>query len=59
MKRHDRILTDAEADELEQICIASDKRPLTYEELKRIFVLQGYSEEDSAWLADAGGLPKE
>jgi len=59
MKRHDRKLTDAEADELERLCIASDTRPLTREESIRCYILEGFDPDDAEWIAENGGLWRE
>ena len=57
MEHQPRALTDSEAEELEQLCIASDTRELSHEEQMRCYELQGFNREDAEWLTSAGGRP--
>jgi len=57
MKQH-RELTEAEAEELERLCIEGRTRKLTREETVRARLLQGFDQEEAEWLAAAGGLPQ-
>jgi len=58
MKQH-RELNEAEAEELERLCLEGRTRKLTREEIVRARLLQGFDQEEAEWLAAAGGLPRE
>jgi hypothetical protein len=59
MPRETRKITEAEAQELERLCLASFKRKLTQAENERVLVLQGVDPENAAfYAANGGGRPR-
>lgn len=55
----DREPTPEERAELERIAAKYEAGTVTEEELKRAFLIEGYTEEWAAYLAKAGGFLRE